>query len=214
MTKHPEVTHSSSSLGSIKPMGLRFFKVALCDLEACSSDKARLIASSWARVLSLMSFWSARISFTSSLSLYSSWAKVTTFSGRVENVSICRIATNALVILMLVSSATGLRSTLDSIKAPSSVKAYGRDFLGRFILDVITNCDEIRLHSCSVNWNIKSLGNLLALRLTVWLRDLVSTSYSIARSKSSITRCPRMMYMRSWIFCNSSIVVLLLPLQN
>ena len=53
----------------------------------------------------------------------------------------------------------GLRSTLDSIKAPSSVKAYGRDFLGRFILDVITNCDEIRLHSCSVNWNIKSLGN-------------------------------------------------------
>ena len=120
MTKHPEVTHSSSSLGSIKPMGLRFFKVALCDLKACSSDKARLIASSWARVLSLMSFWSARISFTSSLSLYSSWAKVTTFSGRVENVSICRIATNALVILMLVSSATGLRSTLDSIKAPSS----------------------------------------------------------------------------------------------
>ena len=96
----------------------------------------------------------------------------------------------------------------------SSVKAYGRDFLGRFILDVITNCDEIRLHSCSVNWNIKSLGNLLALRLTVWLRDLVSTSYSIARSKSSITRCPRMMYMRSWIFCNSSIVVLLLPLQD
>ena len=147
MTKHPEVTHSSSSLGSIKQMGLRFFKVALCDLEACSSDKARLIASSWARVLSLMSFWSARISFTSSLSLYSSWANVTTFSGRVENVSICRIATNALVILMLVSSATGLRSTLDSIKAPSSVKAYGRDFLGRFILDVITNCDEIRLHS-------------------------------------------------------------------
>ena len=85
------------------------------------------------------------------------------------------------------SSSSGLRSTLDSIKAPSSVKAYGRDFLGRFILDVITNCDEIRPHSCSVNWNIKSSGKRLALRLTVWLRDLVSTSYSIARSKSSIT---------------------------
>ena len=38
---------------------------------------------------------------------------------------------------MLVSSATGLRSTLDNIKAPNSVKAYGSDFLGRFILDVL-----------------------------------------------------------------------------
>ena len=60
-----------------------------------------------------------------------------------------------------------LSSSLDNIKAPSSVKAYGKDFLGRFILDVITNCDEIRLHSCSVNWNIKSSGKRLALRLTV-----------------------------------------------
>ena len=214
MTNSLEMTHSSSPLGCIKPMGLRFFKVEFCDLEACNSDKAMLMASSWARVLSLMSFWSARISLTSSFSLYNSWAKVTTFSGRVENVSICRIATNALVILILVSSATGLRSTLDNIKAPSSVKAYGRDFLGRFILDVITNCDEIRFHSCSVNWNIKSSGKRLALRLTVWLRDLVSTSYNIARSKSSITRCPRMTYMRFWMFCNSSIVFLFLALQN
>ena len=37
MTKHPEMTHSSSFLGCIKPIGLRFFKVAFCDLEACSS---------------------------------------------------------------------------------------------------------------------------------------------------------------------------------
>ena len=99
-----------------------------------------------------------------------------------------------------------LSSSLDNIKAPSSVKAYGKDFLGRFVLDVITNCDEIRLHSCSVNWNIKSSGKRLALRLTVWFRDRVSTSYSMARSKSSMTRCPRMTYMRFCIFCNSSIV--------
>ena len=62
MTKHPKMTHSSSFLGCIKPIGLRFFKVAFCDLEACSSARAVLRASSCARVLSLMSFWSARIS--------------------------------------------------------------------------------------------------------------------------------------------------------
>ena len=39
MTKHPEMTHSSSFLGCIKPIGLRFFKVAFCDLEVCSSAK-------------------------------------------------------------------------------------------------------------------------------------------------------------------------------
>ena len=68
------------------------------------------------------------------------------------------MATNARVILMLVSIATGLRSTLESISAPNSVNANGRDFLGLFILDVITNCDEIRSHSFSVSWNKKSVG--------------------------------------------------------
>jgi len=62
---------------------------------------------------------------------------------------------------MLVSSATELWSTLESIKAPNSVKAYGSDFLGRLILDVITNCDEISTHSSSVSWNMKSLGKRL-----------------------------------------------------
>ena len=47
---------SFSSLGCMKPMGLRGFKVAFCDLEDCNSANAVLIASSWARVLSLMSF--------------------------------------------------------------------------------------------------------------------------------------------------------------
>ena len=39
-----DIAHSSSSLYCIKPMGLRFFKVAFCDLEACNSDKAKLIS--------------------------------------------------------------------------------------------------------------------------------------------------------------------------
>ena len=37
----------SSSLGIIKPMGRRFFMVASCDLEACKSANAVLIASNW-----------------------------------------------------------------------------------------------------------------------------------------------------------------------
>jgi len=44
MTRHHKTDHSSSSLCCIKPMGLRFFKVAFCDLEACNSDKAKLIS--------------------------------------------------------------------------------------------------------------------------------------------------------------------------
>ena len=70
--------------------------------------------------------------------------------------NICLIATNALVIFMLVSSATELRSTLESIKAPNSVKAYGSAFLGRFALDVITNCDEITTKkNVENNWKQK-----------------------------------------------------------
>ena len=56
------MTHSSSFWGCIKPIGLCAFKDAFCDLEACSSARAVLRASRCARVLSLMSFWSARIS--------------------------------------------------------------------------------------------------------------------------------------------------------
>ena len=40
MPKPPEMTHSSSFWGCIKPIGLRAFKVAFCDLEACSSARA------------------------------------------------------------------------------------------------------------------------------------------------------------------------------
>ena len=50
------LSSSSFSSGWMKPMGFRGFKVAICDLEDCSSARAVLMASSWARVLSLMSF--------------------------------------------------------------------------------------------------------------------------------------------------------------
>ena len=36
MEKHPKTVYSSS-FGCIKPIGLRAFKVAFCDLEACNS---------------------------------------------------------------------------------------------------------------------------------------------------------------------------------
>ena len=47
---------SLSSPGWIKPIGRCFFKVAICDLEDCNSAKAVLMASSCARVDSLISF--------------------------------------------------------------------------------------------------------------------------------------------------------------
>ena len=40
MTKHPEMTYSSSFLGRIKPIGFHVFKDAFCDLETCSSARA------------------------------------------------------------------------------------------------------------------------------------------------------------------------------
>ena len=60
-----------------------------------------------------------------------------------------------------------MTAAMTQVPVPTATQAYGSDFLGRFILDVVTNCDEISIHSCSVSWNIKSLGKRLALRLTV-----------------------------------------------
>jgi len=42
------------------------------------------------------------------------------------------------------------------------VNANGKADLGRFALDVITNCDEIAAHSASDNWNIKSVSSQAA----------------------------------------------------
>ncbi|TWJ18538.1 hypothetical protein JN06_00126 [Bacteroides zoogleoformans] len=47
--------------------------------------------------------------------------------------------------------AISLLNTLESITTPCSVKASGIADLGRFIRDVITNCDEIDSHSSNVS---------------------------------------------------------------
>ena len=46
--------------------------------------------------------------------------------------------------------------TLASINAPCSVNTNGNADLGRLVLDVITNCDEIEVHSSTESRNIKS----------------------------------------------------------
>ncbi len=125
MTKLPETTHSSSFWGCIKPIGLRFFKVAFCDLEACSSARAVLRASSCARVLSLMSFWSARISSIScrrfAISFFSS-----SYASAGGKDLIWWNVTKARIIRLLASIAESDSRTLLSMDIPKRVKAYGR----------------------------------------------------------------------------------------
>ena len=131
-------------------MGRRGFAVSRL-LSDCNSAKAVLMASSCAPVNSLMSFWSARISSISSRMAFNPCSNWATFPDKVIVVSDLRMAINALVTLMLISMATSLRKTLESISAPCSVKARGSAVLGRLDLDVITNCDEISAHSSAVN---------------------------------------------------------------
>ena len=99
-----------------------------------------------------------------------------------------RTCTKARMMAMLAAMATSLFYNPESIATPCSVKAYGRADLGLF--DVITICDESVIHSSSVNWNIKSGGNLLRFLLTDWFSTRVSTWYSLAKSKSNITFSP------------------------
>jgi hypothetical protein len=79
-------------------------------------------------------------------------------------------------------TARGLRSTLESIATPCSVKARGRYRLPPQL--EVTNCD-LKLeaphwslkfsNSSGVSWNMKSSGNLSMLRLTAWLKTFVGT---------------------------------------
>src|SRR3989338_7394435 len=59
----------------------------------------------------------------------------------------------------------------------------------------IANCDIKPSHSSWVSGNMKSSGKRSMLRFTASLRRNVSTSYSSARSRSSITLRPRMRMM-------------------
>ena len=178
MTKHPEMIHFSSSFGCIKPIGLRVFKVAFCDLEACSSTRAVLRASSCARVLSLMSFWSARISSIScrrfAISFFSS-----SYASAGGKDLIWWNVTKARIIRLLASIAESDSRTLLSMDIPNRVKACGRYFECEPLpFFMVANCDLRRTSSNSswVSWNMKSSpANLFGLRLTFSFKRLVST---------------------------------------
>ena len=74
---------------------------------------------------------------------------------------------------------------------PCSVKAKGRRLSPiRSRLD-ITICDLHLVNSSGLSWNMKSGGKRRMFRRTAWLRTLVPTPYSSARSRSSITFWPR-----------------------
>jgi hypothetical protein len=90
---------------------------------------------------------------------------------------------------MLAATAIGLFSTLASMATPCSAKAKGGAEV--FLFDAVTICDLIFSTSSAVNRNIKSEGKRSAFLFTAWLSALVSTCYNLARSKSSITFCPR-----------------------
>lgn len=64
---------------------------------------------------------------------------------------ICRTEINALVTAMLTWIAVSLRSTLDNMTTPCSVNAYGNAVFGLLTGDVITNCDDIKIHSLEVS---------------------------------------------------------------
>jgi len=100
-----------------------------------------------------------------------------------------RIETNARMTLMFMSMAVSLFSTPESMASPCSVNAFGNLRVPPQ-LDV-TICDFKLSNSSWVIWNMKSGGNRLAFRFTDWFSALVLTWYSSARSKSSMTCCPR-----------------------
>ncbi len=106
-----------------------------------------------------------------------------------------RTRTNARMMAMLAVIATSLFNKPDSIATPCSVKAKGGAEVFRF--NPVTKCDRITWYSSTLNWNIKSGGNLLIFLLTAWFNTFVSTWYNLARSKSSITFFPRISWIRS-----------------
>ena len=106
-----------------------------------------------------------------------------------------RTWTKARIMAMLAAIATSLFSKPESIATPCSVKAKGG--VEVFLFDAVTKRDRILRNSSTVNWNIKSGGNLFKLRFTAWFKAFVSTWYNLARSKSSITFFPRISWIRS-----------------
>lgn len=99
------------------------------------------------------------------------------------------------MISMFTRIAVGERSTLESIATPCSVKTQGRYRGPPRPSFEVTNCDLKSVSSCAVRRNAKSFGKRSRLRPTAWFRTFVGTAYSSDKSESSITRCPRTIYI-------------------
>lgn len=91
---------------------------------------------------------------------------------------------------------------------PSRVKANGRYRVPPQFDVPFWNIksDFSLLNSSLVSWNIKSGGKRLILRFTALFKLPVVTWYNSAKSRSSITRCPRISYILLWIVCISFIL--------
>ncbi len=101
---------------------------------------------------------------------------------------------------MFTSMAISLLRTAESWATPCSLKAKG-------IYRMPPLFEVLKLHlklsnSSFVSSNIKSEGKRRILFLTERFRYFVSIPYSSAKSKSSITRCPRISYILLWMVCS------------
>ena len=95
---------------------------------------------------------------------------------------------------MFTNTARSLRSTLESMATPSCVKAYGSE-PPRLRFEGITFCDTNASASSWLSRNMKSGGKRASLRPTCWRSAIALTPYRSARSRSSMTFCPRMSKM-------------------
>ena len=87
--------------------------------------------------------------------------------------------TKARMISMFTPTARLLRSTLESMATPCSVKAWGRYFRCRpRPLSNVTICDLKAADSSGVSSNMKSAGNRSSFRLTAWFKTFVDTARS------------------------------------
>ena len=108
---------------------------------------------------------------------------------------------------IFISIAVSELRTLLNIETPNSLKAYGM-YLGCCPLPLfkVLKLHLKDSHSSFVNSNMKSgAGKRLILFFTDRFRYFVSVPYISAKSKSSITFCPRISYILLCINCSCSI---------
>ena len=138
---------------------------------------------------SFISFWSVNISLIYSFSSFNSFLISPILS--VGELAInCRTATKARMMPMFTSIAISELRTLLSMATPNSVKAKGIYLLPPLWFEV--QFLHLKLSNSSfVNSNMKSDGNRFKLFFTERFKYFVSVPYNSARSKSSMTFCPR-----------------------